>query len=95
MQGLSTKALEPTYFLPDERTFSDFLKFINLLSKQIRFQSIKNIPDGDWYDFFISDEIFLLAEMENYPLEEIEKKRISILVSFENQNSSAGKPCQK
>ena len=52
MQGLSTKALEPTYFLPDERTFSDFLKFINLLSKQIRFQSIKNIPDGDWYDFF-------------------------------------------
>ena len=91
MQGLSTKALEPTYFLPDERTFSDFLKFINLLSKQIRFQSIKNIPDGDWYDFFISDEIFLLAEMENYPLEEIEKKRISILVSFENQNSTAGK----
>jgi len=90
-QGLSTKALDPTYFLPDERSFSDFLKFINLLSKQIRFHNLENIPEGDWYDFFISDEIFLLAEMENYPLEEIEKKRVSILISFENQNSNVGK----
>ena len=62
-QGLSTKALDPTYFLPDERSLSDFLKFINLLSKQIQFRNLENIPDGDWYDFFISDEIFLLAAM--------------------------------
>jgi hypothetical protein len=89
--GLSTRALDPTYFLPDERSFSDFLKFINLLSKQIRFRNLENIPEGDWYDFFISDEIFLLAEIENFPLEEVEKKRINILISFENQNSAAGK----
>jgi hypothetical protein len=90
-KGLSTKALDPTYFLPDERSFSDFLKFINLLSKQIQFYNLENVPDGDWYDFFISDEIFLLAEMEDYPLQEIEKKRVSILISFENQNSNASK----
>ncbi len=83
---LSNKALNPRHFLPDERKFSDLLTFINRLSKKIQYYNLQNKPDGNWYEFFISDEIFLLAEIDNFPLGELEKQRINAMVSFENQN---------
>lgn len=83
---LSNKALHPRYFLPDERKFSDLLTFINRLSKKIQYYNNENKPDGNWYEFFVSDEIFLLAEIDNFPLNELEKQRVSAMVSFENQN---------
>ena len=83
--GRPLKPLDTGYFLPDERTFSDLLKFTNLYSRHIRYYDLENRPDGDWYDFFVSDEVFLLAEIDSFPLHEVEKTRIDILISFENQ----------
>jgi hypothetical protein len=91
LSGRPTKPLDTGYFLPDERTFSDLLKFTNLHSRHIRFYDLTDNPDGDWYDFFVSDEVFLLAEIDSYPLQDVEKKRIDILISFENQGGHAVK----
>lgn len=89
--GEASRALAPGYFLPDERTFSDFLGFVNQLSSRIRYFNSDDRPDGNWHELFISDEVFLLAEIDRFPLEQVEKKRISILISFENQPTVAGK----
>ncbi len=83
---LSNKALNPRYFLPDERKFSDLITFINRLSKKIQYYNTENKQDGNWYEFFVSDEIFLLAEIDNFPLNELEKQRVNAMISFENQN---------
>ena len=89
--GRTLKPLDTGYFLPDERTFSDLLKFTNLYSRHLRFYDLTDRPDGNWYDFFVSDEVFLLAEIDSYPLQDVEKKRIDILISFENQGGQAVK----
>uniref|UniRef100_UPI0040485471 hypothetical protein n=2 Tax=Algoriphagus sp. TaxID=1872435 RepID=UPI0040485471 len=80
-------ALDTRYFLPEERTLSDFLKFINRLSKQVNFYDERLEKNGDWYDFFISNELFLLAEIENFNLKSAEKEKTSILLQFERANS--------
>ena len=85
------KPLDTGYFLPDERTFSDLLKFTNLYSRHLLFYDLNDRPDGNWYDFFVSDEVFLLAEIDSYPLQDVEKKRVDILISFENQGGHAVK----
>jgi len=58
---LSNKALNPRYFLPDERKFSDLITFINRLSKKIQYYNTENKPDGNWYEFFVSDEIIFIG----------------------------------
>ncbi|MBM3442378.1 MAG: hypothetical protein FJX89_06715 [Bacteroidetes bacterium] len=89
--GRAARALEPDFFLPDERGFSDFLKFINRYARHIRYFDALNRPDGDWHEFFMSDEIFLLADIDSYPLEELERRRVDILINFETQTSNEGK----
>jgi hypothetical protein len=78
--------LDPRYFLPDERTLSDFLKFINLLSSQVNFYDENLKKNGDWYDFFISNELFLLSELENFDLKSFEKEKTLILLQFERSD---------
>jgi len=80
--------LDTRYFLPDERSLSDFLKFINRLSKSVVFYDENLQKKGDWYDFFISDELFLLAEIESFDLKSIEKEKTEILLKFEKTNST-------
>ena len=70
IRRLST--LDTRYFLPEERTLSDFLTLINRLSKQVNFFDEQLEERGDWFDFFISNELFLLAEIENFDLKSIE-----------------------
>ena len=65
IRRLST--LDTRYFLPEERTLSDFLTLINRLSKQVNFFDEQLEERGDWFDFFISNELFLLAEIEKSP----------------------------
>ena len=89
--GSAMRALETDYFLPDERSFSDFLKFINRYARELRFFNAEDKPEGDWQDFFMSDEVFLLADIDSYPLDDIEKERIDILISFENQSANGGR----
>jgi hypothetical protein len=79
-------ALDTQYFLPEERTLSDFLKIINRLSKQVSFFDEQLQARGDWYDFFISNELFLLAEIENFDLKSLEKEKTAILLQFERSS---------
>jgi hypothetical protein len=79
--------LDTNYFLPEERTLSDFLKFINRVSKQVNFYDEQLKPKGDWFDFFISNELFLLSEIENFDLPAIEKEKTAVLLRFERTDS--------
>ena len=65
---------------------SDFLKFINRLSKQVNFFDEQLEVNGDWFDFFISNELFLLAEIENFDLKAAEKEKTTILLQFERSD---------
>jgi len=85
------KPLDVEYFLPDERSLSDFLKFINRLSKQVLFYDENLEVNGNWFEFFISNELFLLAEIESFDLGSIEKEKTDILIAFENTNDSKEK----
>ena len=89
--GSAVRALQSNYFLPDERSFSDFLKFINRYARELHFFNAEDKPEGDWQDFFMSDEVFLLADIDSYPLDDIEKERIDILISFEHQSANEGR----
>ena len=89
IRRLST--LDTRYFLPEERTLSDFLTLINRLSKQVNFFDEQLEERGDWFDFFISNELFLLAEIENFDLKSIEKEKTAILLRFERSDSQEEK----
>ena len=80
--------LDTRYFLPDERSLSDFLKFINRLSRSVIFYNENLQKKGDWYDFFISDELFLLADIESFDLKSLEKRKTEILLKFEKIGNS-------
>lgn len=87
-QGLSEnervlEALNPRYFPLDERQITDYLQLINDYSKQLKYFNSKNEEAGDWQDFFWSDDIFLLAEIINYDLKNIELQKINLLQSFD------------
>jgi hypothetical protein len=83
--------LDTRYFLPEERTLSDFLTLINRLSKQVNFFDEQLQERGDWFDFFISNELFLLAEIENFDLKSVEKEKTAILLRFERSDSQEEK----
>lgn len=87
MDKASLNPLDERYFLPDERRLSDFLKFVNRISKKVNFIDENLNPNGDWYDFFISDELFLLAEIGSFDLKFIEQERTKILLKFENSDN--------
>lgn len=94
VENIKSRKLNPLdtrYFLPDERSLSDFLKFINRLSKLVVFYDGNSQKKGDWYDFFISDELFLLAEIESFDLKSIEKGKTEILLKFEKTDNGGEK----
>ncbi len=91
MNARHASPLDPRYFLPDERSLSDFLKFINRISKLVVFYDENLQKNGDWYDFFISDELFLLAEIESFDLNSLEKDKTEILLKFEKTDNDAEK----
>lgn len=70
---------------------SDFLTLINRLSKQVNFFDDQLQERGDWFDFFISNELFLLAEIENFDLKSLEKEKTGILLQFERSEVAAEK----
>lgn len=84
---LNLNALDTRYFLPEERTLSDFLTLINRLSKQVNFFDEDLHQAGDWFDFFISNELFLLAEIENFDLKSAEKEKTAILLQYERSDA--------
>jgi hypothetical protein len=87
-QGLSvidriSESLSPDYFKMDERKTEDFLLYINSLAQKLKYFNSSNEAFGDWVDFFLSDESFLLAEIVNYQLKDIEQKKLELIQSFD------------
>ena len=87
-QGLSEnervlEALDPSFFPLDERQLTDYLQLINDYSKQLKYFNSKNEEAGNWQDFFLSDDIFLLAEILNFDFKSIESRKINLLQSFD------------
>lgn len=88
---VNSNPLDTRYFLPDERTLSDFLKFINRLSKEIKFFDDQLNHKGDWSKFFISDELFLLAEIESFDIKSAEREKTETLLNFEKSENDQEK----
>ena len=85
------KALDCQYFIPDERTTGDFLRFIYQQSHLLKFYSIDGSENETWKPFFEGDDAFLLAEIAGINIETIEKEKIHILNSFEGYNELLAK----
>lgn len=77
-------ALNPDSFRIDERTTTDLLNEIRRIAANLRYYNASNQPDGDWADFFLSDESFLLADILAYNLHESEDRRLSLISSFDS-----------
>lgn len=88
------KALHSQYFLTDERTTSDFLRFIHQQSQLLKFYSVEGNVTGTWQPFFEGDDSFLLAEIAGFPIDNIEKEKINILNSFEGYDELLSKISQ-
>lgn len=87
-QGLSENervldALDPRYFPLDDRQLTDYLQLIKDYSKQLKYFNSKDEVEGDWQNFFLSDDIFLLAEIVKFDLKHIEFQKINLLQSFD------------
>ena len=82
-RGRFPEALHPDYFHLDERKTADFLKYMQELSKELVFFGPDDNPDGNWEDFLISDESFILADIASLDLADLEQKRSMAVQAFE------------
>jgi hypothetical protein len=85
------KALDCQYFLPDERTTGDFLRFVYQNAQLLKFYSIDGNDNETWKPFFEGDDSFLLAEIAGFPIDSIEKEKINILNSFDGYDELLSK----
>ncbi len=88
------KALHSQYFLTDERTTGDFLRFIHQQSHLLKFYSVEGDETGTWQPFFEGDDSFLLAEIAGFPVDAIEKEKVNILNSFDGYDELLAKISQ-
>jgi hypothetical protein len=82
-QGRLSEALSPSYFLFDERSTTDFLKYIRDLSKLVAYYNSNHQSEGDWEDFFMSDECFILADIAAFNVWEYDQRRMELIQSFD------------
>jgi hypothetical protein len=82
-KGRLSEALSPEYFLFDERSTTDFLKYIRDLSKKVAYFNSKYQLDGDWEAFFMSDECFILADIAEFNVWDYDQRRMGLLQSFD------------
>jgi hypothetical protein len=82
-QGRLLEALSPEYFLFDERSTTDFLKYLRDLSKKVAYYNSDHRSDGDWEDFFMSDECFILADIAGFNVWEYDQRRMELIQSFD------------
>ena len=53
--------LNPENFQIDDRNLEDMILYTTKLSQILKYFDLKNKSDGNWLDFFITDETFLLV----------------------------------
>ena len=59
------RALEPDYIAVDERSFSDFLKFAQKYSQQLKYYDEFDRENGNWSSFFEGDVQQMVAYIDN------------------------------
>lgn len=67
--GRALNELTPDYFRIDERELADLVLYGQALSREIRYYSAGNQPDGDWEAFFASDLTAVLAALARLPVD--------------------------
>ena len=60
--------LNPENFQIDDRNLEDMIQYTTKLSQVLKYFDLKNKSDGNWLDFFITDETFLLVIILKYDL---------------------------
>ena len=88
------KALSSTFFLPDERSTGDFLRFIYQQAQLLSYYDLDGEKKATWQPFFEGDDAFLLAEIAGLNIASIEKEKINILNSFEGYDELLAKISQ-
>lgn len=86
-------ALQTNFFLLDERNESDFILFVQKLSKYVKFYNEFNITEGDWSVFFQKESTAILIYIASWNIElmqnafEIKKNEIFLNNSFPTQKN--------
>ncbi len=86
-------ALQTNFFLLEERNETDFILFVQRLSKYVKFYNEFNIAEGDWSVFFQKESTAILIYISSWNIElmqnafEIKKNEIFINNSFPSQKN--------
>lgn len=70
----SIAALNPSFFMPDERKQEDFIEFVSRFSQFVNYYNDQNLPEGDWNRFYKNNITLLLLFLSKYETEFLEKQ---------------------
>lgn len=82
-------ALDPKYFLVDERTEKDYIEVIQKLAPLVKFYDNSNLPTGSWESFFQPKATALLVTISNWNTSIYQKRYREIinLISVTEDNT--------
>jgi len=67
-------ALEPDYFLVDERKEIDFIAFAQKLAVHIKFYNDTNVEDGNWSNFFQWESTVILVQLYLWDVQKLQEE---------------------
>ena len=83
--------LNPENFQIDDRNLEDMILYTTKLSQILKYFDLKNKSDGNWLDFFITDETFLLVIILKYDLHYYDNQRLNLIKNFDEFSPSEEK----
>ena len=83
--------LNPENFQIDDRNLEDMILYTTKLSQILKYFDLKNQSDGNWLDFFIPDETFLLVIILKYDLHYYDNQRLNLIKNFDEFSPSEEK----
>ncbi|MFT3794682.1 baseplate J/gp47 family protein [Flavobacterium sp.] len=79
----NVQALQPDFFLLDERNEQDFIRFVQKLAAQVKFYNPSDIVEGDWAEFFGKESTAILIAITGWNVElmqqDFERQKLVIL----------------
>ena len=75
--------LNPENFQIDDRNLEDLILYVTKLSRILKYYNSKNKSEGNWLDFFITDETFLLVIILKFDLEYYENQKLNLIKNFD------------
>lgn len=85
------KALDPNYAQVDDLSLTELMNFAVKFAGLINFYDVNDSVDGDWVDFFQSDAMMLLANIEGIGLTGLERDFSELLTETANTPLTARK----